>query len=388
MHGIVRPETPAAKPAGLEGARIRLKELAWANRFFLGLVILPTLLVAAYYYLVASDQYESSADFVVKRAETGISGNEMGQLLGFTFGSSATTSDAYIVSEYLSSHDAVAKLRKEDNLVARFRPEGVDWISRLWFANPTPERLLKFYRRQVTLDQDLTSGITHLRVHAFKPEDAHHLASKLLAMGEQRINSINARTFEDQVKTSQRELADAEKELVQIQSQMTGYRRAQEDINPAGTGQAQLTLVTGLTARLVEARSRLQAMGGVISRSSPQYQALAAQVQSLESQVAAQNARIAGQDNSIATTLGGYEALTVQREQATKRYAAAAVQYEQARSVAKRQQLYLIRVVDPNRPVKSLFPERGRIVLTVLVSLFLAYGIGWLLWAGVKEHNQ
>jgi capsular polysaccharide transport system permease protein len=207
-------------------------------------------------------------------------------------------------------------------------------------------------------------------------------------LGEQRINAINARTFNDQVRTSQRELVEAEKEMVAIQTQMTGYRRAQEDINPEGTGQAQITLVTGLTSRLVEARSKLQAIGGTISRSSPQYLALGAQVRALESQVAAQNSKIAGQDNSIATTLGGYEALTVQREQATKRYAAAAAQYEQAKAEARRQQLYLIRIVDPNRPVKSLFPERGKNVLTLFLSLFIAYAVGWLLWAGIKEHSQ
>jgi capsular polysaccharide transport system permease protein len=388
LHGIVQPNHVAAAPTGLEGVVTRLKGLAWANRFFLALVILPTLLVAAYYYLVASNQYEASADFVVKRAENSATGNDVGQLLGFSFGSSATTSEAYAVGEYLSSHDAVARLRKEDDLVRRFRPDGVDVLSRLWSSNPTPERLLKFYRRQVTIEQDLTSGITHLRVHAFTPEDAFLISSKLLLMGEQRINAINDRTYRDQVTTAQRELAEAEQDMVRIQSQMTGYRRAKEDINPEGTGQMQMTMVSGLTARVVEARSRLRAMAGLISPSSPQYRALAVQLRALEAQVAAQNSKIAGQDDSIATSLGGYEALSVQREQATRRYAAAAAQYEQARAAAKRQQLYLIRVVDPNRPVKSLFPERGRIVLTVLVSLFLAYAVGWLLWAGVKEHSQ
>lgn len=377
-----------APPSHWGSVSARLKALARANRFFLGIVVLPTLLVAAYYYLIASDQFESGADFVVKRAETSASGNNVGQLLGFSFGSSATTSEAYIVGEYLTSHDAVAKLRKEDGLVARFRPEGVDWISRIRSADPTPERLLKFYRRHVTIEQDLTTGITHLRVRAFSPKDAYHLTSKLLNMGEQRINAINARTYRDQVASSQRDLADAEQAMVNIQSQMTQFRRDQQDINPVGTGQAQITLVSGLTARLVEARSRLQAMASLISPASPQYRALATQVRALEQQVAAQGAKIAGGDNSTAASLGGYEALTVQREQATRRYAAAAAQFEQAKMEAKRQQLYLIRVVDANLPVKSLYPERGTIVLTVFISLLIAYGVSWLLWAGVKEHSQ
>ncbi len=388
MHGIVRPELSAEKLTGLAGLGLRLKQMAWHFRFFIALVIVPSLLVTTYYFLIASDQYESSADFVVKRAEGSAGGSDMGQLLGFSFGSSATTAEAYLVGEYLSSHDAVMKLKNEDDLVARFQRKDVDWLSRLWMDNPEPERVLKFYRRQVSIAQDTESGITHLRVRAFTPEDAHQIAQKLLLMGEERINAINARTFNDQVRSSRRDLAEAEKKLVSTQAEMTKYRRTQEDINPAGTGQAQMGLVTQLTGSMIEARSRLQAMAGVISPASPQYRALELQIQSLQRQVAAETSKIAGQDNSIATSLGGFEALTVQREQATKVYAAAAAQYEQAKAEARRQQLYLIRVVDANRPVKSEFPERGKISLIVFISLLFAYAIGWLLWVGVKEHNQ
>ncbi len=45
-----------------------------------------------------------------------------------------------------------------------------------------------------------------------------------------------------------------------------------------------------------------------------------------------------------------------------------------------------MRVGDANMPVKALFPERWRILLTVVVALLLTYSIGWLIAAGVREH--
>ena len=39
--------------------------------------------------------------------------------------------------------------------------------------------------------------------------------------------------------------------------------------------------------------------------------------------------------------------------------------------------------VNANLPVKSLYPHRGLTVLTVFASLLVAYGIGWLIIAGV-----
>jgi capsular polysaccharide transport system permease protein len=387
VHGVIRPDG-FAELEGSGGIRGKIGPLFRAYRYFLLLVVFPTLLVAAYYYLMASDQYESGADFVVRRSETASTGTGgMGQLLGFNFGTSSTASEAYIVEEYLLSHNAVRRLRDEDQLVERFRRPGTDWISRLWYSDPNPENLLSYYKGQVTIRQDSETGITHLRVHAFRPDDAYHLSRKLLLLGEERINSLNTRTFNDQVATARRELGQAEEALFKAQRKLTGFRRLREDIDPEGSGKAQIGLVANLTGDLVAVRARLRAMEGVISRNSPQYQALSSQLRALEGQVAGQSSRIAGQEKSIATTLGDYEDLVIRREHAAKRYSAAAAQYEQAKAEASRKQLYLIRVVDANLPVKSLFPERGKIVLTVFFSLLIAYAVGWLLMAGVKEHH-
>jgi capsular polysaccharide transport system permease protein len=109
-------------------------------------------------------------------------------------------------------------------------------------------------------------------------------------------------------------------------------------------------------------------------------------VRSLERELAGQSGRLTGTGQSIAGNLGGYEDLKVRQDFVAKRYEAAAANLEKAREQASRQQLYLVRIVEPNMPVKSEFPQRGRIVLTVLLGLLIAYLIGWLLVAGVREH--
>ncbi len=386
MHGVIHPQNNGMQgEAGSTSAR--LKAAAYANRFFLCIVILPTLIAAAYLYLVASDQYESSTDFVIRHAEATANSGNMGQLFGISLGSSSTISESFIVEKYLLSHDAVAMLRREDDLVRRFRPAGVDWFSRLWSADPTPERLLKYYKKQVEIEQDETSGITHLTVHSFRPEDSYALTSKLLRMGEQQINEINKRTYRDQVASAKHDLNEAASQLGAIQARLTGFRKSRDDVDPEGTGRAQLTLVTNLTASLVQARAQLRAVGQAVSHSSPQYIALQRQVQALEAQIAGQSSQLTNTDNSVASRLGDYEQLVIEREEAAKLHAATAAQYAQAVAEAKRKQLYLVRVVEPNRPVKSQFPERGKMVLTIFASLFFAYAIGWLLWAGVKEHS-
>ncbi|MCJ2180612.1 lipopolysaccharide biosynthesis protein [Novosphingobium album (ex Hu et al. 2023)] len=389
MSGIIRPA--GASQYDVEAAaKGRWSAALYAYRWFLGLVILPTALVAAYYYLVASDQYESRADFVVRRAGANATGGAgVGQILGFSIGASESHSEARIVEDYLLSQDAVSQLRKEDSLVERFQRDSIDLLSRLRHKEPTPEDLLRYYNKHVTVEFDADKGISSLSVRAFRPDDAYALAKKLLSMGEAQVNRINERTSSDAVSAASRELAAAEQDMSKIQTQMTAFRRIHDDIDPAGTGKAQIGLVTELTANLAMAKANLAAMEGFVSHASPQYRALAAQVHSLEMQVASQSSKLAstGGGNTIATKLGSYEELGIRQEFAGKRYIAAAAAYQEALAEARKQQLYLISVVQPNVPVKSLFPERGRIVMTVFFSLAIAYAIGWLMVAGVREHS-
>jgi capsular polysaccharide transport system permease protein len=365
----------------------KIKNVFDANRILFLCVFAPTLIFSAYIGLVASDQYESSADFVVRRTESTKSSVDVGQLLGFTLGSGGSEGDASIVQQYLLSHDAVARLRVENDLVGVFSRDGTDWLSRMWFLPPTPERLLKFYRQMITVHADDESGITHLTVHAFRPRDAHDLAEKLLLMGEQQVNAINRRTFVDQVASSQRAYDDASQELNAVEAQLTTYRQLHQDVDPADTGKAQVTMVTGLIPNLIAARARLNAMQGVIHPSSPQYRAMARQIKTLEAQVSSQSAKIVGGDHSVANRLGEYEKLVIKRQEIAQVYAVSAAQLTQAKDDAKRKKLYLIRVVEPNLPVRSEFPQRGELILTLFGGLVFAYAIGWLLWAGVKEHG-
>ncbi|MBW6526771.1 lipopolysaccharide biosynthesis protein [Sphingomonas sp. RHCKR7] len=388
MHGIIAPAhdpVAEARPSALA----RLLAVARRRRMLMLVVVLPTLLLAGYYYLIAADQYESQAHFLVKSADgPTASPSGFGQLLGLS-GMGGSGGEAASVSDYLTSHDAVARLSRDIGLVERFRRPEADVVSRLSTADPTPEKLLTYYERKVSVETDHDTGITKLSVHAFRPDDAYEIIRHLLEMGEQRVNTMNARSYEDAIAASRRQLGEAETALAEVQGEITEYRQTRADVDPEGSGKAQIGLVSGLRANLAAAQAQLETTGAFVSHTSPQYVALSRQVRSLQAQLAAQSGRLAGEgggERTIAGNLGGYEDLRLRQEFAGKRYEAAAAALAQARERARRQQLYLVRVVEPNMPVKSLFPQRGKIVLTAFFALLLVYSIGWLIAAGVREH--
>lgn len=368
----------------------RMKAWVASRRPFLLIVVLPTLLVTLYYGLVATNQYESEADFIVRAAQDAGSAPPSGlsQVLNLAGGVTGGETEALSVDDYLSSHDAAEALRANDQLVDRFRRPEVDPLSRLFSANPTSESLLNYYRKHVQVSFSGETGITTLRVRAFRPEDSYAIINALLKLGEKRVNDLNIRVYQDTLAVANRQLDDAQAAVSRSQATMTGFRQTSEDIDPTGSSAAQIRLVSDLTGNLSAARAQLASMAGSIRPDSPQYVALTARVRALEAQVAAQSGRLAGDGGgkTMATDLGAYEELRLRQDFAAKRYAAAAAALEQARDRAMEQQLFILRVVEPNIPEKSTYPKRVTIILTVFFGLLFVYAIGWLIAAGVKEH--
>ena len=90
-------------------------------------VLLPTLVVTAYFYLVAADQYVSESRFVVRSRTQSASLSALTEALN-SAGFRSAPEDAVMVKDFITSHDAVQQLRQQMDLVAMFRrPESDLW---------------------------------------------------------------------------------------------------------------------------------------------------------------------------------------------------------------------------------------------------------------------
>ncbi|MCY1168535.1 polysaccharide export inner-membrane protein, BexC/CtrB/KpsE family [compost metagenome] len=390
MHAHTPPElfevpkdtAPATHRDRLASLGTRLK----AHRAFLLVVVVPMLLVALYLGPITSNQYVSEAHFVVRAAGSGqTAASGLGQLLGINSAMPASQTESLALGDYLTSHDAVTALDTRLHLASLFQRPEIDLLSRLW-QQAAPETLLKYYRKQVNLHYSSETGITTMTVRAFRPDDAYRIASTLLDIGEARVNTLNKRGYDDALRVTRVQLAEAEAELTSVQQRLTQFRQKGHDIDPVRSSTAQIELVSGMRGQLAAARAQLASMAGGISPSAPQYRVAKKRVAALAAQLGAQEARMTGTSRTMAVGLGVYEELQLRQDFAAKRYSAAAAALEAAREQAGRQQLFVVRVVEPNWPVKPLYPQRLVTLLSIFGGLLLAYGIGWLIAAGVREH--
>lgn len=355
---------------------------------FAVLVLLPALLVLVYSGVFASPRYESRTGFMVRgieREAPPVGG--LAEIVGAAPMGNAQR-EALAVQDYLLSLQAI------DDLAARgvdvedmLHGDNADWWITMRFPDRRAEALRDYYRAMVDIDYDEASGIARIAARAYSPDDAHALATALIALGEDQINSFNTRAIAAGVTLAQNELTEAESELVSIQAQLTNYRDLTGEIDPAATGRSAQQELEAMEADLVLERAGLQAMRAQLSGSSPLVVAAQGRVSALQSAVSQLRDNLTGDADALNRRLSDYERLALQQELAGKRYETAQAALQEAQAQAARQQLFLISVVTPNVPEKPVGPKPWRDALVVLVGLALAFAIGWLLLAGIREHQ-
>jgi len=380
------PRAVAADVGGHPRASRRIRQLFGSlNIWFWAIVGLPTLVAGVYYFALASDLYLSEAKFIV-RSPKQVQTSSIGALIQST-GLARAVDDTAVVEDFIMSRDAVRKLEQRNDLRAIFgRPEG-DFVTRFpgILRRSDFEALFRRYDHFVSVETDHTSGVTALRVKAYRPEDAQTIATALLNYSEQLVNELNERARTDAVSTAEHEVDRAQAQISRIQDQLTAYRVKQNMLDPKSASTGVLELIGQMRAAQAAARQQL---GELLknSPSSPQIPVVQTRIDSLDKLITEERAKLSGETNSVVLTLTEYERLTLDRELGEKVLASAFTSLEAARLEAQRQQLYIETIAEPNLADYPLYPKRAISFGMVLVSCLLAYGIAWLLVISAREH--
>ncbi|RSB42197.1 chain-length determining protein [Brevundimonas sp. 357] len=371
------------------GQAPRAKPTIWARLpiAFIIVVVVPTLLAAIYYLLIVTPRYVSEARFVVRTAQSGGPGAIGAALQGV--GLAPAQVETFAVHEYATSSDSIRNLKQNYDLAKIYAPRGLDILSGYprFGEAANADALQKAMRRYVTVGYDSTTGISTIRVQAFRSADARDLATALLESGEALVNRLNERATNDAVEAARQAQVRATERLAEAQNSMTAFRSEERFIDPATTLNPTSQVVGSLMASVAQLRAERDQIAREAPQ-SPQLGALDGRIAGLEKQIAGAQERMTGGAESLAPQVGAYERLVFNRELASRELASASAALLAAEQSAGQKKLYLERIVEPSLPEASSKPRRWFSILSVLVSTLFAYGLGWLIWSGVREHRQ
>jgi len=352
-------------------------------------VYLPGLLAAVYYFGIAADLYMSEARIVV-RSQSQSASSVLGTVLqGMGLQQASGGPDASAVVSFITSRDAVRDLEAHDNLREIFNRPEADFVTRFphYHFSSSFEALYRHYLGFVDVETDPATGVTTLQVKAYRPEDAQAITAALLRHSEQLVNALNARAEEDALQLARREVDKAENKLADARQKLTTYRFRQQMLDPKLTSTSMYEKLNRLTTARTETETQLAELVKD-SPNNPAIPSLKSRIAALDRQLDDTMRSVTGDSDSVAGKLGEYERLSLTQEIGEKLLEGAVQSLETARIEAERKHLYVEHIAEPNLPDYPLYPKRILSFFIVLVSCLLAYGVAWLMVAGVREHGS
>jgi capsular polysaccharide transport system permease protein len=347
------------------------------------------MLAIIYYGLIASDVYVSESRFVIRSSQHQPSTSSLGIFLQGT-GLSRSLDDAYPVNDFMLSRDALSQLDAHFDLARSFSSTKVDRISRFggldW--DTSFEALHRYYEKKVSVALETTSSIATLQVKVFSAEEAYQINAMLLDMGEALVNKLNERARQDMIRFAAAEVEQAEAKVKAAAIAMANYRTTKAVFDPIQQSSFILQQVGKLQDELIAGKT-LYAQILSVSPNNPQIQVLKKRIETLQGEIQAETAKVlASADGSFSKKAVEYERLVLEQAFADKQLAVALASLEQARNEAQRKQLYLARIVLPNKPDVAVEPHSLAMVLGTFAIGMMIWGVLTILIAGVREHHD
>ena len=360
-------------------------------------IAVPTVLMGAYLYGFADDQFVTEFRFSVRHQtpmhmESGQSSALASPLGGREPGAIEVINDSQIVTQYLKSRQVIDDMMAEGvDLDAIYAGKDRDFIAHLAPGAPIEERV-RYWRRMVDPFFDMTTGVVTVEVRAFKPEDARLVAVKALALSERLINRISERAHNDMLEYAKSEVAGAEKRLKLARAALSDYRNRHAVLFPDMQAVSANSVESQVRQNLIEARTAYQAqLGQGVSPDAPRMKLLAGRIAAMQAEIQgvrgnlAEEGKPAGEE-SLASILSGYGVLQVEEEITAKVYERARIALQDARYAASEQAIYLAAFIQPGLPQDSTWPLRWRVMLETVMISFAGWCLLQLLYHGIRDH--
>lgn len=365
----------------------KIKNINW---LFGVIVIVPTLVSAVYFGMIAADRYISESSFVVRSANNQNHAANLGALFQ-NVGISRSQDDTYTVQEYMRSRTALGELSKNMPVRSFYENKG-DIFSRFngfgFEKLDSDEAFFQYYSNKVSINFDSVSGISTLRVQSFDAEESQKINQALLKKGEDLINQINTRARKDTVAFAEQTVRTAQERVRTAAADLMAFRTKNGVLDLKEQSSMQAALISKLQDELISIQTQLDQVRAVTPE-NPQISGLQTRERSLLAEIARQTQLMTGATGrSIANKAAEYQRLVLDNELAEKQLSVATGSLETAKAEADRQQLYLEVVSQPNRSDMAQLPQRWYNIFATLMISLMIYGIVSLLVVSIREHKN
>lgn len=388
---------PREKSSELEslsdkGLFSRLFSLFFTKRnTLLAFVLLPGIASAAYYFLIASDQYVAETRMIVRTIGVSDRFDSSEKREGRSMvGGDSLTQDAYVVANYLKSPEIVRKLDTQIGLRSFFLREDIDWLSRL-STDAQFEELYRYWNRHVDTYVDGPSGIIIFTLRAFSPEDSVAISKAALAACDEMIDKISERAKKDLVTRVEGEVNSSLEEYRVALDELRDYQNKTGILDPLSSAKMLSAVIGKLMEEKLQLTISLKSLEAANADDTARGRELRRSIQAIDDQIQLRQNSIAGQDavdgTQLSASLTEFSRLETRRIVTQAIYEANVRNFDTAKSTALKRTTFISTFSDPHMPEESEYPDRLSSWIILTAGLLTLWMTATLVWMSIEDHR-
>lgn len=371
LRQFARMSRFADRRKGIRSYQTHVKSDPWLPILFVLFFVIPSLMGAVYYGLIASDRYVTEARFAIRPA-IGAAEKANPDSVGTNSGvpKEMIAQDTLITYSYILSRPMVEFIETQLPIREWYGRDSIDFLSRFQADKPI-EKFLKYWKQRVEVEIESSSGIMNLQVEAFDPDESLAITKAVLKEAERSVNELSAKARNDALAESNRELKLAEDRLKNVSVAVRDLRNREGVLDAQKSNEANLKVVSELRANRINLAVQLAISQRDLGPESRRIIDLKQQIHDIDDNIARIEKASATQDPEqkrvLSEALTRFEALENERKNASKYYESVLAAHERARIIAARQIEFFSPIIQPVRAESSTQPRR-----ILMVSLITA----------------
>ena len=356
--------------------------------FKIRILFLTLFILASVYFLaIKSELYESQTALMVRDLSATPTASPLGlAILGS--GSNSQLQDSMVVTEYLRSLDMLQQLDKKYHLIAHYKSDAIDPIGRL-AKDATTQQILEFYRSRLHIEYDEVSAILHIAYAHTDPKQAQAIVTYLVKEVEHAINEFNRRKAKKQLKFIEHEHEIKQKQLDEAAAKLEAYQNKYHLLDPTTEATSYSGIIANLESNLTQKQIEYKTKSAYLNRNNYELAALRAEIRAIKKSLKQAKKGLAGDGATpLNKILFTYAQLKMQLEFATEVYKSTLLQLETIRLDTLKSAKTLSIISQPDLPDGYAYPNKPKVFITLIIVMFLLYGIFSMLLAIIKDHKE
>lgn len=357
------------------------------TKLFIYFIGIPITICAIYFYGVGRKKFFTRSDVVVRSSTNGISDLNLSSLLRPS--NSGSIEDARFLRTYLESPQILNKLRNQINFIQLFEKKGLDLFSGIK-KNASEELIFKFFRKQVSISLDETSGILIIRTLAFDPRTSLFLNEFLIKESEIFVNNLNQEIYRKQLGFVENQVLKKFSNLNKTQKELESFQVQNNLLDAEREAILDGSIIKGLEEVLLKLKVDLSTIKRkFVDKTAPEIVDLENQIEEIEKQIEEEKRDLLSPEGKdFSKKISDMRELKKSVDFASELYKASLLALEKTRIESIQQQKFMATISNPQLPDSQWMNWRHKGFLTFLSGILISFFIVKFLIAMTESHND